>query len=295
MIISGAWPPMTVSEYNAASAPNEAALAGLKVFAYVVMALGWMLIVWGLASYKKKSLLEKETAPAIYWYGNLVKLLVGYMLIMSTAGISLLPTLMEKKIELSFNVIIMIVQAVLLWVLAIVLSVKWCLSWRKKILGIMLENRILGNEAIRWFFILTNGIICFIVLELIIGFIGYLLGFALFIYLILPVRNHLNMRCSRCHGYWDNVVYQGRHIDDVKAENRSSRNEDLDERLSGDMLIKSRVTTNTNRTDYYVMYREDYHCVDCSHHWRRRYKGPWIGANVRKDIEKEERRFGPMH
>lgn len=116
---------------------------------------------------------------------------------------------------------------------------------------------------------------------------GYLVAGGVWLWSLLGRTMPLYWRCSRCHAY-DNVHFNGRFKDGVRSEHDHETHNEEEHSSAGDSLRYRETTTRIHRIRYYRMYRDEYTCGECGHHWKHRFTGELVGSEKRTTTETEE-------
>lgn len=117
--------------------------------------------------------------------------------------------------------------------------------------------------------------------------LGCLVAGAVWLWSLLGRTMPLYWRCSRCHAY-DNVHFNGRFRDGVRSEHDSDTLTEEEQSLDGDRRRYRETTIHTHCIRYYRMYRDEYTCGECGHHWKHRFTGELVGFEKHTTTETEE-------
>ncbi len=183
------------------------------------------------------------------------------------------------------------------WILPSALGIAFYFWWYKKcaprVMNDMLFNRDLHNAFISAWFFMANVYIAFVVGPVVVPIpilghiVGAYAGLACYFNMVLK----LDSRCAVCHAY-ANVHFDGRFRDGVKAfhdhdHNRSTETDEL-----SDGYDKTITDVWTHTISYHQMYRNEYTCGECGHHWKVSKKGEqlWKERRVKTRVVKEKYR-----
>ena len=237
--------------------------------------------------FAKNTASRKHTAIRYIALGVLVYVLTGVVPYWIFQGLFLISLSAETEVVTTVLVYLQTAVMLALWVVSCVLFLK--------IAKRMLREQDLSNTFIYWYMGVVITCIMLGVATTLWGvlpgawaILGVLVALVGWMALMRKVYTTTNRRCDQCRVYPGEVSWIGMTKDGIREvrshdvdRHRSERN--LDSRT----IEEEDVTINTWTTKYYQMYKDHYCCHLCGNRWTVRFRGEYLGKDVKQHTETE--------